>query len=302
MKFSIFSTILFPLVNSRFTPDPDGNFRLKFNQPHQATLNFTVLGDWGGMPRPFYTTPLQLSAARLLGQVSTKINSQFTLAIGDNFYFSGVNSIYEDRWEQTFSRVYTDKSLQKPWYPILGNHDWRGNYSAQIDYSRINNRWSMPNLWYSLEYHLENFKIKIIMIDSQVHCDVDLETNKPNQQYKIPPTQQQKDDQFEFIKKELQTSDQQQFDYIFLVSHYQIYTPYSHKSCMFDIDELIKKHKITAFINGHVHDSEHLISKDTYSDMNYFCTGTGALKNKPHGNDELEDQVKGRDNEKSSME
>lgn len=29
------------------------------------------------------------------------------------------------------------------WYPILGNHEYRGNTQAVIDYSKVSRRWVM---------------------------------------------------------------------------------------------------------------------------------------------------------------
>jgi len=37
--------------------------------------------------------------------------------------------------------VYTAPSLQKRWYAVEGNHDHKGNVSAEVDYTKLSKRW-----------------------------------------------------------------------------------------------------------------------------------------------------------------
>ena len=66
------------------------------------TLNFLVLGDWGGQPDPPYTTEAETSIAAVMGSVAASENSQFTLALGDNFYDRGVKDVNDPRFNYTF--------------------------------------------------------------------------------------------------------------------------------------------------------------------------------------------------------
>ena len=70
-------------------------------------------------------------------KVSTDVNS---LALGDNFYTTGVKSVNDPRFLHTFENVFTADSLQAPNFSfkvIAGNHDHKGNVTAQIDYEGI---------------------------------------------------------------------------------------------------------------------------------------------------------------------
>ena len=259
-------------------PDENDDFRIERNLPTNH-LNFSILGDWGGFPKPWFTTPIQQSAAKLLGPISKDYKSQFNLAIGDNFYFRGVKDVRDEMWFKTFENVYTHKSLQNPWYPLFGNHDWQGNVSAQIDYSRFSNRWTAPNFWYTLDYTFgdpgqeKQTQVRFLMIDAPIQCDSGKFDKYYPYDYPTKPTLEQKADQLKWLEQELISS--AKFEYVFVVSHYQIHTPNSHYSCMDEIDELLVKYDVTAFLYGHAHELAHSVNKK--NGVNYLCSGIGAL-------------------------
>lgn len=76
----------------------------------------------------------------------------FFLFLGDNFYTFGVKNEYDPRFEETFSSVFSEPSLQVPWYLVAGNHDHYGNASAQIAYQQHSDIWKFPNYWYSQKF------------------------------------------------------------------------------------------------------------------------------------------------------
>jgi metallophosphoesterase superfamily enzyme len=57
-----------------------------------------------------------------MDRVATSLNSQFVVALGDNFYSEGVTDEHSTRFDKTFESIYTGDSLQTPWYVIAGNH------------------------------------------------------------------------------------------------------------------------------------------------------------------------------------
>ena len=68
----------------------------------EDALNFLVLGDWGGQSEHPYTTEAETRIAGVMGKVASDMNSQFTLALGDNFYDEGVKDVYDHRFKYTF--------------------------------------------------------------------------------------------------------------------------------------------------------------------------------------------------------
>ena len=73
------------------------------SEPSEAPqLTFLVLGDWGGKPSAPYTTPAEVDLAKVMGSKAAEIGSQFTLALGDNFYDKGVKNVEDARFKETF--------------------------------------------------------------------------------------------------------------------------------------------------------------------------------------------------------
>lgn len=67
-----------------------------------GTLDFLILGDWGGQDTSPYYTKAEEEIAEQMGKTATQIASQFTLALGDNFYSFGVKDVDDPRFEETF--------------------------------------------------------------------------------------------------------------------------------------------------------------------------------------------------------
>jgi tartrate-resistant acid phosphatase type 5 len=67
-----------------------------------------------------------------MGRVGEKLGIDFVISTGDNFYDNGLKGVHDQAFEESFTDIYTAQSLQKPWYLVLGNHDYRGDALAQL--------------------------------------------------------------------------------------------------------------------------------------------------------------------------
>ena len=150
-------TIFFPTVSGEYVHSKNGS------------LEFLVIGDWGGLPYFPYRTPIESAVAYRLSLYAAKHNIEFVLALGDNFYFDGVKDIEDPRFQvsyqyisfqnllkkkisiylqETYNHVYQYDSLNVDWHFVAGNHDHNGNVSAQIEFSKLMKRWyvyTLPN-------------------------------------------------------------------------------------------------------------------------------------------------------------
>jgi len=125
-------------------------------------MRFFALGDWGRE-----RCREQKAVARAMGALAEKTNPEFVVALGDNFYETGVKSTTDPLWKTSFEDVYTAPSLQVPWYAVLGNHDGYGNPDAQIEYAKTSKRWRMPSKWYTVRQKLsDGTAIEMFFLDS----------------------------------------------------------------------------------------------------------------------------------------
>lgn len=94
-------------------------------------FNFIIATDLGRNGR--YD---QKKIAEFMGETASDVDAKFIISSGDTHHYLGVESIDDPLWMTNFELIYSHPELQIPWYPLLGNHEYRGNTQAVIDYSK----------------------------------------------------------------------------------------------------------------------------------------------------------------------
>ena len=242
----------------------------KASEPISApknALNFLVIGDWG-RGGDF----LQKETAATLNNVAKKIDPSFFVSTGDNFYENGVASVDDPQWWQSFENVYTGGALFKEWFAVLGNHDYKGNTLAQIEYSKKSRRWKMPNYYYSFERTIPSTNTKILFIF--------LDTNQFEKGYYKRPEaypdiqKQNPQKQIAWLDSLLANS---KADWKFVIGHQHVYTGGIRKDNKSETGEVLKpileKYNVDAYICGHEHDLQHLKAEGK---TQYFISGAGS--------------------------
>ena len=56
-------------------------------------------GDWGGIPVFPYRTVIEQAVASSISSLAKKYDTQFQLALGDNFYTNGVTDEFDKRFK-----------------------------------------------------------------------------------------------------------------------------------------------------------------------------------------------------------
>ncbi len=79
-----------------------GPYDLSAIETDDGVTRFFVVGDWGGLPFLPYETPSEVAVAGAMGKLGAKLNTSFQLALGDNFYFDGVRSAHDSRFQVRF--------------------------------------------------------------------------------------------------------------------------------------------------------------------------------------------------------
>ena len=90
------------VVWSRLESGDSSPFSATKERAAASSLNFMVVGDWGGQDdQPYYTDP-EKDVAEQMGQIAAQMGAQFTLSMGDNFYDNGVTNVDDPRFKETF--------------------------------------------------------------------------------------------------------------------------------------------------------------------------------------------------------
>jgi len=231
------------------------------------SLSFLVVGDWGRNGDSH-----QRDVAVQMDRAAAETGSRFTVSVGDNFYDNGVASTSDPLWQTSFERIYDGANLQAPWYVALGNHDYRGVPQAQIDYTQLSPRWKMPSRYFKVAGEPLGFpSLDLFVIDTSplVHEYA----TKVGDAIAANVRTQDTAAQMAWLDRELDTSTAK---WKLVIGHH---TLYSGGSTHGDTPEMIervlpilKKHKVTAYINGHDHDLQH-IQRDG---LTFICTGAGS--------------------------
>lgn len=223
------------------------------------TLSFLALGDWGQRG-----SSIQRAVAGQMGRTAAQIGARFVLTVGDNFYKDGVTSTLDSHWRQSFESVYDAPALQVPWFPTLGNHDYRGaaNPNAQIAYSALSRRWRMPARFYVQRVALPGGRtLDLFAIDTTLHLSAEAQHAALRAA------------QIAWFEPALKAS---KADWKLVFGHHAIFSNGSrHGSSAALIAWLKPKLEaagVQAYICGHDHDLQHIVS----GPLHYIITGGGS--------------------------
>ncbi|WP_026705328.1 metallophosphoesterase [Flavobacterium soli] len=242
------------------------------------SLNFIVMGDFGRNGQYF-----QKEVAEQMGKASMTIESDFTISVGDNFYPNGVQSTTDYQWISSFENIYTNHSLYENWYVALGNHDYKGNIQAQIDYSNSSRRWKMPAKYYSETFELKNGE-KVLMVVMDTNPFIDGYYEKGSEMYEniiAQDTILQK----KWLIETLNTSDTS-IKWKIVVGHHPLYSGGKRKDNPdtkgFEkkFADLFDQYKVDAYLCGHEHDLQIIKPKGRYTTQ--FLSGA-ACEIRPTG-------------------
>jgi tartrate-resistant acid phosphatase type 5 len=220
----------------------------------EPVLRFLALGDTGRGDRG------QESVAAAMAGFNISFSAQFVLLLGDNFYPRGVRSIDDPQWGTKFEDMYDPSQLDLPFYAILGNHDYRRDENAQIEYSRENPqfRWKMPDRYYSFSRRLsDGTRIDFFGIDTNTIED--------------DPTQ------LSWLDTALASS-QAQWKIVF--AHHVLYS-YGHygdnRTLIATLENRFVRGGVDLFLSGHEHQLQIL---KPISAISYMTSGAGARPRK----------------------
>ncbi|KAM0910562.1 hypothetical protein ACQ4PT_014061 [Festuca glaucescens] len=113
-----------------------------------GSLTVLAVGDWGRGGQFNQTL------------VAKQLSADFIISTGDNFYNDDLSGDNDTAFfKASFTDIYTADSLQKPWYIVLGNHDYTGDALAQQSAAirEVDSRWTSVNKSFIVEGEIVDF-------------------------------------------------------------------------------------------------------------------------------------------------
>lgn len=227
--------------------------------------NVYVIGDWGRNGQ--YG---QKELAITMNEATRQVEPEFIISTGDNFYHNGVASVNDPYWLSSFENVYDGADLFCDWYVVLGNHDYRGNAQAQIDYTQVSRRWNMPARYFLKDVTEEGTTARFVFIDTSPLNDEYHQEAK----YKDKVSSQDTTAQLVWMDSVLNV----EVDYKIVVGHHPLYTGGKRaEDEMFvrkHVEPLLDKYQVDLYLAGHEHDLQHLKVSDKLT--HHVVSGAGS--------------------------
>lgn len=240
----------------------------------EKPLNLIVANDLGR--NGYYD---QKPVAAMMGRMAENIGIECVVAAGDVHHFEGVRSTSDPLWLTNYELIYDHPELMIPWYAIFGNHEYRGNPQAVIDYSHISGRWNMPAPYYTKVLESDGITLRLVMIDTAPLI------NKYRRDSEDYPQAGRMDDvrQLAWIDSVLTAAHE---DWVIVVGHHPIYADTDKSdSERLDLqkrlDPILRQHKnVDFYICGHIHNFQHIRRPDASFD--YVVNTSGSLSRPVH--------------------
>ncbi len=219
----------------------------------------------------------QKPIAELMGTMTETIGPEAIIAAGDIHHFNGVASVNDPLWTTNYEHIYSHPELMLDWFPILGNHEYRGNTQAVLDYAKVSRRWMMPARYYTKVFNKKNVCVRIVFLDTTPLIDRYREETD-----KYPDAVKQD------VQKELdwldQTLRQAKEDWVIVVGHHPIYAEtskaeYERTDMQKRVMPILHRYKnVSIYACGHIHNFQHIRMKG--DPIDYVVNSAGALSRK----------------------
>lgn len=143
--FFMMMLILAWVVLLSYIPNKSISHEVALDTRNDSLVKVLVTGDTG------FGDDNQRRVAALMETMCVAENPHAVILLGDNFYYTGVSSVDDPQWDSKFNHIYNSPCLsQKKFYTVFGNHDYRNNPQAQIDYTNKSPQWNLPARFYKL--------------------------------------------------------------------------------------------------------------------------------------------------------
>ena len=233
------------------------NITVKAQTPEQwkslkGDINLFIANDLGR--NGYYE---QKPIAELMGKMGEEIGPEAVIAAGDVHHFEGVISTQDPLWMTNYELIYSHPELMISWFPVLGNHEYRGSTQAVLDYRNVSRRWEIGGRYYTKVYDDNGVSIRLVLIDTTPLI------NRYHHDSTYPDVDSQDiDAQLKWIDETLNAAKE---DWVIVVGHHPIYA-YTKKDEIEQKDMQSRllpilqryKDKVAMYVCGHIHNFQHI--------------------------------------------
>ena len=219
----------------------------------------------------------QKTIADLMGEMAEDVGPEAILAIGDVHHFNGVASVNDPLWRTNFEDIYSHPELMIDWFPVLGNHEYRGNTQAVMDYGKVSRRWMSGERYYTRTFVKKGVSVRVVFLDT-----TPLIGRYQKETEKYPDAcKQDAEGQLKWLEKTLSEATE---DWVIVVGPHPIYAETSKNQEERDdmqarLLPILKSHKnVALYVCGHIHNFQHI--KIQGDDIDYVVNSAGSLARK----------------------
>lgn len=222
----------------------------------------------------------QKPIAELMGNMAETLGPECVVAAGDVHHFEGVASVNDPLWMTNYELIYSHPELMIAWYPLLGNHEYRGNTQAVLDYGKVSRRWEMGGRYYTRTFDEDGTTVRLIFVDT-----TPLIAKYREESDKYPDAcKQNVDEQLKWLDNTLKQAKE---DWVIVVGHHPIYAETSKDDVERNdmqrvlLPVLKKYNNVSLYVCGHIHNFQHIRMKGDNIDYVVNSSGSLARKVKP---------------------
>lgn len=239
----------------------------------KSDINLFVANDLGR--NGYYD---QKPIAELMGEMAEEVGPEAIIATGDVHHFDGVASTQDPLWMTNYELIYTHPELMISWLPVLGNHEYRGNTQAVLDYSKVSRRWQIEGRYYTKVFADEEAgsSLRIVFIDTTPLID----SYRTNNRYP-DAGKQDIEAQLQWLDNTLQKAKE---DWVVVVGHHPMYAETKkdiaeQKDIQRRLLPIFKKNgNVAMYVCGHIHNFQHIRKPSDTTD--YVVNTAGSLSRK----------------------
>mmetsp|Transcript_15179 Transcript_15179/g.22779 ORF Transcript_15179/g.22779 Transcript_15179/m.22779 type:complete len:396 (+) Transcript_15179:57-1244(+) len=247
--------------------------------PDNNELRFFTVGDWGiGSDLTVFERSERVAMEAVASEMSSyaqDFDPAFTLALGDNFYEDGVIDEFDPLWEDAWRSIWLTGALKsRPWYAILGNHDWhQGEQAAKSQVKRESatddDEWKMPS---AEVYTIQSQGVAIICFDTAILAPWETHATRD-----VLGGEDLVEAALKVIDDAIAQAAATQPNWLFVAGHYPVRSNAEHGDTLQLVELLLpilRKRRVDIYFCGHDHVLEHLV--DDQTPLHFVISGAGA--------------------------